>query len=304
MQVKTHVKAIFPRAIGPPSMQLAKQRTITADEKRGGESRSIGLERDIMITEGSEELPPVPVPNHNPASIHTGIDSNIVRPAREPSIDLDDLLGSRRLIEDLANAHPHQQTRRPNHESPRPALRDGGANRSSGSRIDDNIATQSCSMIQRSSSSSMAGNSRQDGRRREGCFTCKDRKKKCDTEYSPHEITRALTCAECERQGIECFLEKPDWADDPLKVKLRQEQRRQLIKLGKRKSRDLEGEGSGSGMRGRPGEREMRINFGGDLENSDLGRVNHTESGSSGSPVQRRVVGKGKAIRGGLGGRF
>lgn len=167
MQVKTHVKAIFPRALGPPTMQLAKQRTITADEKRGGESRSVGLERDIMITEGIERPPATPAANHNPAEILTGLNNGTGGRAREPSIDSDVFLENRRLIEDLARAHPHQQTRSPNHQDSPGTVLNGSSNPSIN---DDNVASYSWRVAQRSSSSSIAGNLRQDGRRRDGTY--------------------------------------------------------------------------------------------------------------------------------------
>ena len=98
------------------------------------------------------------------------------------------------------------------------------------------------------------------------------------------------------------MMEKPDWADDPVKVKHRQEQRRQTIKLGKRKSRDVEGEASGRETRPRTGERERSINLWGEGETLGLGRGSRIDS--AGNSVPRRIVGKGKAIRGGFGRRF
>ena len=51
MQVKVHVRALFPNQIGPLTTQLAKQRQLGAHEKTlTGESRSKALGRDIEIT--------------------------------------------------------------------------------------------------------------------------------------------------------------------------------------------------------------------------------------------------------------
>ena len=87
-----------------------------------------------------------------------------------------------------------------------------------------------------------------------------------------------------------------------------QERRREIIKLGKRKARDLDDDmaasASGSCKRARRDERERSITSGIDAENSGFQRDDRARSGSRKSPLQRRVIGKGKAIRGGLGGRF
>lgn len=138
-----------------------------------------------------------------------------------------------------------------------------------------------------------------------GCYTCKDRKKQCNVDFSIHEVTGLLTCGECELKAIECILEKSDWADDPEKVKLSQEQRRKLMKLGMRKVRNVEGEDSDTKTGEKSGEsgRERRFIFWDDIENIDQWRGHSMELGSSPKIVQNRALGKEKAIRGGLGGR-
>ena len=83
----------------------------------------------------------------------------------------------------------------------------------------------------------------------------------------------------------------------------RKEERKKAILLGKRKSRDLEGEASGSGTRGRSADRRSSFPFGGDSDNSGLGTRSSTGSGINRQHVPKRVLGKGKAIRGGLGKR-
>lgn len=50
MQVKVHVKAIFPRHNGPLATQLAKERQIHQHDIWNQESRSADLEKDIHIT--------------------------------------------------------------------------------------------------------------------------------------------------------------------------------------------------------------------------------------------------------------
>ncbi|KAH7410655.1 hypothetical protein BKA64DRAFT_359215 [Cadophora sp. MPI-SDFR-AT-0126] len=168
MQVKTYVKANFPKAVGPRTMQLAKQRSIAADEIHAGESRSLGLQRDIMITEGIEEIPSVPDGRHDADGMDAGpIDRRAGRD-REPSLDdLDDLLGGRSLIEELARAHPHQHRETSSNDSPGTQLRTRSLNRSA---IEDNTPNNQWRMAQGSNSSSMAGSSKQDGRRREGTY--------------------------------------------------------------------------------------------------------------------------------------
>ena len=170
MQVKTHVKAIFPKAIGPPTMQLAKEKTITSNEKRGGESRSFGLERDIKITESNEEAPHITEADHdlsgdNSGTVTTTEMARQARQARQPSIDLDEFLGNRRLVEDLASAHPHRRARSPSVRGEVRSDRVSNHSMSEGNRVN-----HSWRMPPMTSSSRKEGNLRQDGRRREGIY--------------------------------------------------------------------------------------------------------------------------------------
>lgn len=171
MQVKTHVKADFPNAVGPPTMQLCKQKPIAAGERRTGESRSIGLERDIMITEGDEEMPQIHEGSQGVDDVRAIPEARPPGRGREASLDLDEFLGGRSLIEDLARAHPHQRRESPEYNRQRPQLRNRSSNRYI---VDDGIPIgtppNQLRMVQLSSSSSFAGTSKQDGRRREGTY--------------------------------------------------------------------------------------------------------------------------------------
>ena len=58
MQVKVHVRAVFPNPSGPLTTQLAKERPIQSNELLfTGESRSKGLERDIEISKRAKFTP-------------------------------------------------------------------------------------------------------------------------------------------------------------------------------------------------------------------------------------------------------
>ena len=58
MQVKVHVRAVFPNPSGPLITQLAKERPIQSNELLfTGESRSKGLERDIEISRRAKFTP-------------------------------------------------------------------------------------------------------------------------------------------------------------------------------------------------------------------------------------------------------
>lgn len=81
-------------------------------------------------------------------------------------------------------------------------------------------------------------------------------------------------------------------------VKLMKEERTKQIRLGKRKVR--ESEDSGSGMRGWSGERERSFTVTTDLDSRSFGRG--VSSNVGGSASVRTVPGRGKAIRGGMGG--
>ena len=89
----------------------------------------------------------------------------------------------------------------------------------------------------------------------------------------------------------------PEWANDPVVVKLRREERNKRILLGKRKASVVEGEASRSGTRGRSRESERTNTFDRD-GSTGLRRDTSRASGMSGVP--KRVLGKGKAIRRGL----
>jgi hypothetical protein len=56
MQVKIHVRPVFPNPTGPLTMQLAKERPIPNDEITGGESRSYALVRDIEISTAASRV--------------------------------------------------------------------------------------------------------------------------------------------------------------------------------------------------------------------------------------------------------
>ena len=161
MQVKVHVKPIFPRAIGPPTMQLAKQKSISASERWAGESRSVGLQRDITISAAIESPPTVP---RSPVESPPDLERGTPRTSTGTPMDLDDdFLGGGDLVEELAREHPHRRalrSRSPNCDSPvrtpNPAV------------TGTTIATNSWRMVELSSSSSATGSHVQDGRRREG----------------------------------------------------------------------------------------------------------------------------------------
>ncbi len=188
MQVKTHVRASFPGAIGPAKMQLAKQRAIRPSERKIGESRSVGLEIDIEISEGLEDaLTTVPGPERRDAGSSVRISRRrAVTPDDEDnndeegltdmensrghhqqeSPDLDDFVGGRQMVEGLAKQHPHRRvpdTRMPARWSPKPRLQTRSSNTSS--MVEDGQAWR---MANAPSSSQESSSFRQDGRRREG----------------------------------------------------------------------------------------------------------------------------------------
>jgi hypothetical protein len=72
-----------------------------------------------------------------------------------------------------------------------------------------------------------------------GCFTCKDRKKKCDLVYVYDQVSGTTKCTTCRKHGIRCDLERPtEWAVDPAQKQAQQLERKMQVKLGKRKSRE------------------------------------------------------------------
>lgn len=72
-----------------------------------------------------------------------------------------------------------------------------------------------------------------------GCFTCKDRKKKCDCLYALDETSGSHKCNTCIKHGIPCYMDQPTgWAADPEQKQAQRLERKRLVKLGKRKSRE------------------------------------------------------------------
>jgi hypothetical protein len=72
-----------------------------------------------------------------------------------------------------------------------------------------------------------------------GCFTCKDRKKKCDLSYAYDQVGGTTTCTTCSKHGIRCDLEQPtERVADLAQKQAQQLERKMQAKLGKRKSRE------------------------------------------------------------------
>lgn len=72
-----------------------------------------------------------------------------------------------------------------------------------------------------------------------GCFTCKDRKKMCDSIYVYDDVHKMDKCTTCMKHNIFCHPERPlQWIEDPMQKQAEQLQRKELVKLGKRKSRE------------------------------------------------------------------
>lgn len=92
MQVKTFVRSIFPRAVGPLTMQLAQEQQLGPQELIYGESRSQGLIQDIAV---SSTAPHMLSPQYRQA-IQDNNDHQ-----------LDELLdfGGRQLFDDLVNEY-------------------------------------------------------------------------------------------------------------------------------------------------------------------------------------------------------
>ena len=71
-----------------------------------------------------------------------------------------------------------------------------------------------------------------------GCFTCKDRKKKCDCNYIYDQISRTTKCSTCMKHNIRCNLHQPvEWVVDPVQKEAEQLERKMQLKSRKRKSR-------------------------------------------------------------------
>ena len=63
-----------------------------------------------------------------------------------------------------------------------------------------------------------------------GCFTCKDRKKKCDCRCAYDQVTRTTKCATCRKLNIRCDLEQPpEWAANPMQEQAERLERKRLV---------------------------------------------------------------------------
>ena len=184
MQVKTHVKAIFPNAVGPTTMQLAKPESVVTTYKRLGEARSVGLEKDIKISSEigqTNEASAMVLQGNSDSHVTGGIaippdrDQHITPPRSthdldlsipESSPELDGFLSSRQLIEDLASQHPHQRNQNQHHptgETPKAQHSTQSSNVIIGAEVNPETA-------RRAERCQEAGYVIQDGRRREGMW--------------------------------------------------------------------------------------------------------------------------------------
>jgi len=249
MQVKVYVQGIFQNQVGSPLSQLAKEQALGPDEKTvTGESRSKALDKDIEISNGANE-------EHNDDDDEDA--SDVERRdalARSQQVNRHPRQHQQPEAEtSSSNSGGHQQRSRTEvsrsrltseQEQGRPT------HRTILSEVQEQIQGLPQHNAQPSIGAPSSSNSRTDGRRRDGCYTCKVRKKKCDCTYIFDETSGTQKCNTCLRVGYHCDITEPDWAHDPVQRELQQRERRRLVKLGKRKSRD-ESESSGSASRDR-----------------------------------------------------
>ncbi|KAF8851408.1 hypothetical protein BDZ45DRAFT_150850 [Acephala macrosclerotiorum] len=319
MQVKTFVRAIFPNPTGPLTMQLAEEQPLGPQELIYGESQSQALVKDIQVS-AREAAHAVPVARPRQLTENGRTREQTV----EQDQRLDDILSSsgRRLVNNLANEYQqpraevaqmtdHVQTARPvaqmtsDRQIPPPARTtepipgpSRSAPRDGPGRLGETTEIMPWSPLQPPQTSS--SNLKTDGRRRDGCYTCKLRKKKCDCSYTFIGTTNSQTCHTCSRHGITCHTTEPEWVNDPDRVRAHLDEQKRLLKL-KRKSRD-DSVSSGRASRDRsatvrPTEFSMHQNS--VLHSIENGFLDHhpgSINGPSASPS------KGMAIRGGKGG--
>ncbi|PMD33385.1 hypothetical protein L207DRAFT_535414 [Hyaloscypha variabilis F] len=223
MQVKVYVQALFPNQVGPALFQLAKEQALGPGEKTvTGESRSKALEKDIEIANGTTQE-------------HEDGDD-----------DEDASEDERREIPRSAPFRSQQDNEHPRsyQQSRTEASSSNSGTHQQSSRVQDSRLTSGYIQDQArrptvwSAGTSKSGNSGTDGRRRDGCYTCKDRKKKCDCVYNFDEVSGTQKCNTCRRVGIPCDMTAPDWAHDPVQREIQQRERKRLVKLGKRKASD------------------------------------------------------------------
>lgn len=222
MQVKVYIRALFPNPPGPLTTQLAKERAFEADETAyTGESRSRALERDIEISRAAISRPreEEPLPQGE-SDVQWGL-TDLPEHARA------------NLVDEPAGQDQSQQqssTERPQTTSSARIILHLGPRNTNDSV--NGSASKLPNLPQQSSSDSP----KPDGRRRDGCYTCKLRKKKCDCKYTFNETTGATSCNACVRCRIDCHMTQPMWDDAQLKAQLLEWKGQ--TRLGKRKVRE------------------------------------------------------------------
>lgn len=258
MQVKIYVQAQFPNLVGPLTSQLAIEKVFDQDEKTAAtESRSTALEKDIQLT-------------------HNGLLEEHEGPLRDKDISdetnrpLNGMLGAGEF-QQIGNAlvtEPPRDEGMPQQAMELDQEHPAGHNEvfstqqqvlaPFGSRPTFTAANQQQSN-EHFPVIGVAGGSQQlpggqteenlnqeirhgdkvvkDRRRRNGCFTCKDRKKKCDCIYAYDQVTRTTKCTACRKHNIRCDLEQPpEWLANPMQKQAEKLERKRLVRLGKRKS--------------------------------------------------------------------
>ncbi|TVY50003.1 hypothetical protein LOCC1_G000105 [Lachnellula occidentalis] len=265
MQVKVFVRPIFPNPIGPLTMQLAQERPLQNHEVTVGESRSYALVRDIELSTATSKF------SQNHANAHAGehirqdvVDDSNFGDQRQPQAETAQRSKSPLIPQPAAQTSSQRQFRLPEHGAeavgantpssterrPGAVILDSASVPIDNTAISDGLASQAATSSFTQPMLVASHDQRSDGRRREGCYTCKSRKKKCDGIYTLDGNTRAQKCNTCRYYAIACHASKPvEWVNDPEQAEAQKDERERLIKL-KRKSRE-ESDSSGRASRDR-----------------------------------------------------
>ncbi|KAF4631492.1 hypothetical protein G7Y89_g6638 [Cudoniella acicularis] len=173
MQVKVHVRALIPNAIGPRTTQLAEQRELSRGERvYVTESRSAALQNDISIS----------------SSVASAAGPRLGREARQARNE------SQSQLPGPSEAYnPGGDEIRQGGQQPRRSRPEASHAESMQPQVKQKTLASSRPDVPKFASEQGEASSstklRLDGRRREGCFTCKARKKKCDCVLTLNEAS-------------------------------------------------------------------------------------------------------------------
>lgn len=228
MQVKVHIRPLFP-GFEKHTAQLAEQLSLSSSDKvSGGESRSKALKHDIKLVANAD---PPAVRDDGPEVID--LEDVEEETTREPPMTESVESAEAQLIDETVAGYNNQWSP-PDSPQHLPAVVPA-LHQPFGYRDFNSAASHSIQHIPEQHETFGPGVSNLDSQRSNNCYICKLEKERCNCSYTPSETTKASNRSAPSRRG------KENHINNPIRgrvIKPYRLQRKEQIKLGKRKERE------------------------------------------------------------------